>query len=119
MTETKTETETEAAAFPLGFWKRIQMPSDHDKQNNNTSMSPLFTRYQPQHCRSKEEQMDDRCHIPMSRHQFDPYTFQFSTRTNKTIVNGQYYLNKTIDDNNDNDNSKKNTPLFCWTVTCS
>lgn len=85
-------TEISSPSHPsaLGFWKM-------QKQQDSTPISPLFTRYQPQQCRSEEELKDDRCRIPMSRDQFDPYIFEFSTHTEKTIVNGQY-LNKTIND---------------------
>lgn len=96
VTETEAEGLSSSASHSstLGFWK-MQMPSPD--QNEYTSISPLLTRYQPQGCRSQEEQMDDRCQIPMSRQQFDPYVFEFSAHTNKTIVNGKD-LNEKIGD---------------------
>ena len=59
---------------PLGYWMSTV---DMDTTNSRRPY-PLYTRYQPQNCRSSDAQQDPRCTQPTSLERFESYQFQWT-----------------------------------------
>jgi len=60
-----------------GYWYNTQEELKH---------VPLYTRYQPQNCRSDEEKETIRCAMPTNLTRFDAYGFQFSSKNISTEI---------------------------------
>lgn len=54
--------------------------------NTQEKHVPLYTRYQPQNCRSDEEKETTRCAMPTNLTRFDTYDFQFSGKNISTEI---------------------------------
>jgi len=105
-----------------GYWKRFDNYSNNDNNSdkNETTTTPLLTRYQPQQCRTEEDLQSDRCQVAMSLEQFAPYEF-ISTNDNTSESRIQSQLTKLQgegDGDNDNDNDgkgkSKSPMLLCF-----
>jgi hypothetical protein len=88
-----------AAALPqrptLGYWKWSQdqrNDSDSDDQQEQHLPVPLFTRYQPQKCRTAKSKSGAHCNGPMSLERFSPYEFVYNDVNEEEMVHAKANL---------------------------
>jgi hypothetical protein len=55
----------------IGYWW-------NDEVEQNETFTPLYTRYQPQHCRDANDADSDRCRLATDLSRFNHYKFKFS-----------------------------------------